>query len=157
YAASGEWIAIASHGGVTFAHGNAPGADGTYHPIAGVTALGARQDVDLRRVAAEELGRQPTWSETDACFLRRGTAFWREHPAQAAALALRKAYWFFSGRNYGDSYVPALERRCGLASALVLAPLPVAWFALPGLLGLLIFARRDARGWPLLIAALGVL
>lgn len=142
YLACHEFIPLSAQAGVTFVHGNAPGADGTYHPIAGVSIDRVQQNLDARELVREESG--GSWSGTDRAWFRRGLAWWASDPLHALGLALRKAWWFVAGRNYGDIYVPALESEAGLDPWSWSAPLPAAWLMLPALL-VLGFAWRDRR------------
>jgi tetratricopeptide (TPR) repeat protein len=140
--ACGELIPVSAQAGVTFYHGNAPGADGTYHPIAGISSDRIRQNLDARdMVKAETDG---TWKATSKAFFDKGLAYWRAEPGRALALAARKIYWFVAGRNYGDIYVPELEIEDGSASLVRLAPVPVAWWTIPTL-ALLVLSFRELR------------
>jgi tetratricopeptide (TPR) repeat protein len=125
--ACGELILVSAQSGVTFAHGNAPGARGTYHLIDGVSHLKVRQDRDALALARAELGREVGWVEADRHFLARGLRYWASEPFAAARLAARKVWWTLSARNYGESFLPRLEREAGLAPLAPLSPLPLAW------------------------------
>jgi tetratricopeptide (TPR) repeat protein len=144
--ASRELIPVSGQAGVTFYHGNAPGADGTYHPIPGISSDRMRQNIDARALVRDST--DGSWSATSKAFFDKGLAFWTAEPAHAFALAVRKVYWFFTGRNYGDIYVPALEVEDGFASRLSLAPLPVAWWTLPALVLLCLALREPRRNLP---------
>jgi len=140
--ACGELIAVSAQGGVTFYHGNAPGADGVYHAIPGISENRIQQNIDARTMVAAET--DGSWGATSNHFFRKGLAFWRSDPAGAVRLAARKLWYFATGRAYGDIYVPALERANGFASRLALAPLPTAWLTLPALV-VLAWLLRDPR------------
>ncbi len=143
--ASGEFIPVSAHSGVTFFHGNAPGATGTYHPIAGVSQSRLQQNQDAYSLAADATGVE-SWRRTSSYFLERGFSYLAENPGAALQLELRKFWWYLSGRDYGDIYVPALEKREDFGSRLHLAPLPLAWLIPLGWLGLvLLMRRRGAR------------
>ncbi|MCP3914903.1 MAG: tetratricopeptide repeat protein [bacterium] len=145
--ACGEPILVSAQGGLTFAHGNQAGAEGTYTPIDGVSTLRSEQNTDARARASEALGREATWRETSDHFRAQGLAFWREQPAAAAGLGATKLWLFLSGRHYGDIYVPTLERDAGLLDGLRFAPLRVAWLAPLALVAATVFAaRRRGRG-----------
>ncbi|MBK7643255.1 MAG: hypothetical protein IPJ19_09415 [Planctomycetes bacterium] len=137
-----EFIPVSAQAGITFAHGNAQGADGTYHAVPGVSSDRVQQNFDARELVRGES--DGSWSGTDRAFLRRGLRFWADEPGAALALALRKAWWFVSGRHYGDIYIPALEAQAGLDPWSPSAPLPAAWLMLPALL-VLVIARREGR------------
>jgi tetratricopeptide (TPR) repeat protein len=137
-----ELIPVSAQAGVTFYHGNAPGADGTYHAIPGISGDRLRQNVDARELVKDST--DGSWKATSAAFFDKGFAFWRENPGAFARLVARKLYWFVSGRNYGDIYLPRLEIEDGFARLLLLAPVPVAWWMLPALCSIAI-GRREAR------------
>ena len=144
--ACGEFVPISAQGGVTFFHGNAPGAEGTYHAIEGVSDDRLRQNLDARELArAETDGR---WTSTSSHWFGKGLDFLRSDPASALRLAGRKLRYFLTARNYGDIYVPAIEREEGIASRLALAPLPTAWLVLPALLMLAFLLRDPRRAFP---------
>lgn len=145
YLASGELIPISAQGGITFAHGNAAGADGTYRPADGVSTDRRQQNLDALATARSELGDDAGWNDTSRYFFARGLARWADDPGQAVGLALRKAWWFLSGRIYGDIYLPRLEWQERLAPRLVFAPIPVAWWTLPALVWLLLSLCRERR------------
>lgn len=151
YMACGEFIAISAQGGVTFAAGNAPGADGTYFRLPGVSRDRATQNEDARRVYQEATGGPASWRAVNRYFYQRGLSFWRDRPAAAAALIARKAYWFLTGRLYDDIYVPEIERSDGLSPRLWLTPLPTAWLIPPALLAAAAWLRRPRAGWPELL------
>jgi len=150
--ASGEWIPLSAHGGVTFQAGNAPGADGTYHALEGIAADSRKQNLDARVQAGG--GRPAGWGETSSYFFRRGLSWWAREPGEALLLAGRKVWWFLTGRVYGDIQITELEIRDGFASRLRLAPVPVAWFAFPALLGAFWLLRRPVKWFPELLLAL---
>jgi len=150
-----ELIPVSAHGGVTFYHGNAPGADGTYHGIPGIAENRIQQNVDAVRLYAAETG--GSWNKTSSLFFRKGLAYWASDPSAALALFGRKLWFFVSGRNYADIYVPELEREDGVASRLALAPLPTAWLTLPALFALVFLARHPRRNFPELLLVLAPL
>lgn len=149
YAATGEFIAVSGQAGVTFAHGNAPGALGIYHVIPGVSANRETQNRDARRLCSQETGNpHPTWRQTERFFLRRGLENWWSRPGAALALFARKAYWFLTGRHWSESYVATAERDEGLLTRLWLTPLHTAWLLPPALLALAAWLRRGATHVP---------
>jgi tetratricopeptide (TPR) repeat protein len=150
-----EIIPVSAHGGVTFYHGNAPGADGTYHGIPGIAENRIQQNVDAVRLYAAETG--GSWNKTSSLFFKKGLDYWASDPTAALALFGKKAWYFVSGRNYADIYVPEFERKDGIASRLALAPLPTAWITLPALLALVFLARAPRRNFPELLLVLAPL
>lgn len=158
YAASGDLIPVTAHAGVTFYHGNNPGADGT------ITGSGLSMDKAAhQREALEEtrsaLGPEAGWSKVSGHFFSRGFAWWQAEPSRALGLALRKGAMFLGGRHYGDIDLVTLERG-EVASALWLAPIPsqfvVGLGLLAGVWGLRKNLRRFLPALLLVLAALGV-
>jgi len=141
-----ELIPISAQGGVTFFQGNAPGAQGTYQAIEGIAEGRLRQNQDARALARAQT--DGSWGATSAHFFERGLDSWRDDPGAAVRLAGRKLRYFLTGRNYGDIYVPALEREEGMASRLALAPLETAWIVFPALLVLGLMLRDPRRSFP---------
>lgn len=146
YLASGEFIPVSVQGGLAFYHGNSPGAVGTYKPVPGISADRSKQNIDVR-----ELNKGATdgsWNGASAAFFKKGLDYWKSDPLAALGLFARKVYWFVSGRNYGDIYLPALEIEEGFATALRWTPVPVAWWTLCGLLTLALLLKRSLRYLP---------
>jgi tetratricopeptide (TPR) repeat protein len=154
-AACGEPILVSAQGGVTFAVGNAPGADGTYLAIPGVSVDRAQQNQDARELVRAET--DGSWKQTDAAFWRRGLVFWAQQPREAARLIARRLWWFLSGQHYGDIYTPALEAEQGLQRWAFTAPLPAPWLIFPGLVALLLALRARRAGLPELVLVLAPL
>jgi tetratricopeptide (TPR) repeat protein len=148
-AACGEPILVSAQGGVTFAIGNAPGADGTYFPIPGVSVDRAQQNRDARELVRGES--DGSWSGTDGAFWRHGLSFWAQQPGAALRLIARRLWWFLSARNYGDIYMPTLEAEEGLQPWAWTAPLPAAWLIFPGIVALLLALRAGRAGLPELL------
>ncbi|RMH03876.1 MAG: tetratricopeptide repeat protein [Planctomycetota bacterium] len=144
-AACGEPILISAQAGVTFAHGNAPGADGTYHPIPGVSTGRLKQNRDAWRLTAEETGIEG-WRATSRHFFARGLAWWAADPGAALLTAARKVGLFFTAHAYGDVALPELERQAGLQPWAGIVPAPLV--LLPALLALFVAWRRRRPVFP---------
>jgi 4-amino-4-deoxy-L-arabinose transferase-like glycosyltransferase len=108
----GEFILISAQAGITYAHGNAPGAIGLYQPLAGVSQERTAQNRDAYELAQKATGRA-SWRVTDRHFRDQGLTWVREHPAEAFTLHLRKFGYLMFGQNYGDLYNLTLERSDG--------------------------------------------
>jgi len=133
WAACGEFIPVTANAGITFAQGNAPGADGIYTRVEGVSDVRQTMHRDTARVYAAETGKTGTYGAIDRFFLARGVDYLAQDPLRALGLTARKVYWFFTGRHYGDIYFPTLEQEDGWVNTLPLAPMPTAWlFGLAG-------------------------
>lgn len=140
--ACGEWILISAQAGVTFVHGNAPGAQGVYQAIPGVSIDRARQNQEARaRVRSHTDG---SWRATDAAYFREGWDYLRAQPSEALRLFAQKLRWFCFGDEYGDIYIPQLEAEAGLDPWRWPAVLPVALF-LPAALLAAAWATRERR------------
>jgi tetratricopeptide (TPR) repeat protein len=144
--AAREFMPLSAQAGLGFFHGNQPGAEGIFHAAEGVSTDRVKQNLDARDAVRDET--DGSWKETSDAYLRRGLAFWRADPGAALELSAKKVWWFFSGRVYGDVYVADLEVRDGLARALALAPMPVAWWTVPAVLVLVSLARRPREHAP---------
>lgn len=90
YAASGDALLIASHGGLNLYIGNHDRADGTYTPVPGITPSIAGQASDATRLAEAGAGRRLSPSEVSNYFARLAVNWIVEHPADAARLWIRK-------------------------------------------------------------------
>ena len=148
YRVTHEVILISANAGVNFTHGNAPGSRGVYTIIPDIRPYREGQDLDALDAYRNATGRQPTWRAVDRYFFRRGMAYLTSHPGQAIRLFALKAYWFLTGNDYSDIYVPDLERDEGLLRSLHFTPVRTAWLVLPALLVLLPLVRRPLRHFP---------
>ncbi len=142
--ASGEFIPVSAQAGVTFFHGNAPGATGTYHPIPGVSQNRSQQNRDAYYMAANATGEE-SWKGTSRHFFSEGVRYLVENPGAAITLEARKFWWFLTGRDYGDLYLPRLEKKHGIGSKLAFTPLALALFLPLAFLGLARLSRKGFR------------
>jgi len=148
---SGDLFLIQSATAVNLRQGNAPGANGTYTPIPNTTLdrEGLFEDVARQYLLAK--GRPGSWKEIDGFYRDQVVQFWRSDIPRALALSARKAYWFLTGRIYGDIYQPALEIAGGFAGWLRLTPIQVSWLIGPALVSLVVMLRRPIRYAPELL------
>lgn len=153
---AGEWVLLASHGGLNFFVGNNAEADGTYHSVPGITPSIEGQARDARRVAEQDLGVSLTASEVSGHFYRKAFDWIRAEPGAALRLFLRKLAYVFNALdlslNYSYAYYASDERtllRVLFVGPGLLVPL--------GLLGLLAAPRRpplpDFALWALFVPA----
>jgi tetratricopeptide (TPR) repeat protein len=136
-AVTGEWVLVASHGGLNFFIGNNPDADGTYVAPPGITPTIEGQTRDTRRIAEAAEGRPLTDSEVSDHFYRSALGWIRDEPARAAALFVRKLALAANRKdaplNYSYAYWSQDEPT--LLKALVVGP----WLLVPlGIAGLLV-------------------
>ena len=147
YRACGEFIPISAQAGLTFAHGNAPGAGGTYTKLPDVSHRREDQNLDAWRACERATGRTPTWNEVNRYFFRRGLEYWRSEPMAATSLLARKAWWFLSGRFNSEIYWPELEIEEGLTTRFRLTPLHTAWLTPFALIAAGAWTRRFREHW----------
>jgi len=142
-----EFIFLSAQAGVTFSHGNAPGANGTYQPLEGVSANRDRQNQDAYDhvfAATNDQG----WGHTSSYFFSKGLDYLLENPGEAIALEFKKLRWFFAGDRYGDLYNISLENADDSFPRPVPLPsgfLPLPWVLPWAFLGLWVLWRREGR------------
>ena len=142
-----EFILVSAQAGVTYAHGNAPGALGVYRPIPGVSHDRQKQNFEAFALAARATGK-PGWKNTDAWFRAQGTDWVFAHPGAAALLHLRKAGFLLFGQDYGDLYSMALENHDATLPRPVPWPLgsvPTPWLLPAACAGAWLLARKRRR------------
>lgn len=138
-AVSGEWVPLASQGGINLWIGNNLEADGISARLPGFSSW-RNEDVDA--ALAREHGHRLGPSEQDRYFRRKAFAFIRENPASAIGLFARKLYFFFQGYEIrNDRDLESLRER----NAILALPLPdFGWIAPLAIAGFL-FARKRWR------------
>jgi tetratricopeptide (TPR) repeat protein len=146
-AVAGDWSPASSHGGLNFYIGNNAEADGTYHPVPGISANIQGQQEDARRVAEAQVGRKLADGDVSAYFYGLGWSWMHLHPGDAFDLFVRKIRFVFNAGyislNYSYPFY-AYDARTLLA-LLFVGP----WLLLPlGLVGLAsgIFGGARAGG-----------
>lgn len=142
-----EFILLSAQSGVTYSHGNAEGALGTYKPLEGVSLDRKDQNSDAYRLATEATGKEG-WGNTSDYFLKKGLDWQTSNPGDAIALAFTKLRWFFCGRNYGDLFNINLENRDPDWARQVPLPgglLELGWIMPAAFYGLFLLIRRDRR------------
>jgi tetratricopeptide (TPR) repeat protein len=140
----GEWVLVTSHGGLNYYIGNNALADGTWRVTPGVRGSIEGQKEDVRRVAAQALGRPVTSGEASAYFFDRAWQWIRLHPADWAALQFRKLALTLNAVDVGlnVSYTYFARDEFSLLSLLPVGP----WLIIPlGLFGLGAAAPRADR------------
>ena len=147
YAASGEWIAIASHGGLNFYIGNHAGADGTYRPVPGISASIAGQARDAARVAETALGRRLSATDVSNYFYEQALDWIGNNPLDATQLFVWKSALVVNRANVplNFSYAYYSQEESSLLRGLIVGP----WLVVPlGLVGLFLrSARRPGSGF----------
>ncbi len=140
---AGQWALITSHGGLNFYIGNSGEADGTWKPVPGVDDTIRGQIEDVRRVAAEALGRQVSSVEASTFFYDRAWGWIGSHPGAWAGLLLRKLALCF---NAGDAALNYSYAYFAHDEATILRWLAVGpWLIVPlGVFGLFL-GRREGE------------
>jgi hypothetical protein len=146
WSASGDWIPISAHGGITLRQGNGPQSKGIFTYVRDIDPDRRRMHASAAAVFAARHGREGSWAEIDRHFRNEVFDFWARHPVDTAGLIGRKLFWFLSSMNYDDIAPLPLEREAGLAQRSWLAPLPTAWLLGLATIGL-VHAARSGRGW----------
>lgn len=157
YAASGDVVLIASHGGLNLYIGNHDRADGTYTPVPGITPSIAGQAGDSARVAESSTGRRLSPREVSNYFAWRAVDWMVEHPAAAIRLWLRKIGILLNRVDVPLNYSYAFyAREAWFLRVLAVGP----WLLLPlGLVGLcwppLRANRHGYWAWALFVPVYG--
>jgi hypothetical protein len=154
-AVTGQWLLVASHGGLNFYIGNNPSAEGVYLSPPGVAPTIEGQAADTRRVAEEATGRPLSDSEVSDYFYTQGWRWMRADPGAAGRLFLRKLALTFHSAELPLNYSYAYWSR---DEPTVLRYLVVgAWILVPlGLAGLCVtptIERRSFLVWAAFIPA----
>jgi tetratricopeptide (TPR) repeat protein len=103
---AGEFLPLPTTGGFVFYLGNNPLATGT---LIIPEHLGVRNRADLYASStltypARRLGRDVTYSEAGAFWVREGLGYWWSDPAGALALTGRKLAMLLNGAEFDDNY-----------------------------------------------------
>jgi tetratricopeptide (TPR) repeat protein len=157
YAVSGEFVLIASHGGLNFYIGNHDRADGTYTPVPGITPSIAGQAGDSERVAESNTGRDLSPGEVSNYFAQQAFEWLARHPAAALELWLRKIAILLNRVDVPLNYSYAFyARESSFLRVLAVGP----WLLLPlGLVGLfwpsLRLNRRGYWIWAMFVPVYG--
>ena len=116
-AVAGVWSPASSPRGLSFYIGNNAEADGTYHPVPGITSNIQGQQEDARRVAEAAAGRRLDEREVSSHFYGLGRSWIRLHPADAVMLFARKLRFVFNaGHVCAELQLSLLRLRRGHAA-----------------------------------------
>jgi tetratricopeptide (TPR) repeat protein len=138
-----EFIAVSAQAGVTFAHGNSAGANGTYKPLDGVSASRLKQNKDAYQIVKQETGSEG-WAHTSDYYLKQGLHYLSNNPGEAVQLFLSKIRWMFAAKHYGDLFFISEEIDDGAWPR----PIPhynflqVGWLLPLSIVGLLLLWRK---------------
>lgn len=127
-AIEGTWVFVASQGGVNFYAGNHAGAGGRAVEIPELADIVSwRQFVaESRQVAERARGRPLDSGQVSRWWFRRGVDWIGAHPAAAAELTLKKAYYLLNGFETPSNRDPYFHRP-GILRALLWHAGPAAF------------------------------
>jgi len=144
----GEWVLIATNGGVNFYIGNNPQADGIAAVVPGTRADWEGGYEDTHRIPEQELGRRLTEGQVSDYWFRKGLAWIRTDPTGWLRLTLRKLRLFWMPHE-----IPNNQPIRFFASLADISPLYFLGFppiAALGLAGLTVLGGRW-RWWSLVV------
>ena len=146
-AVAGVWSPTSSPRGLGFYIGNNAEADGTYHPVPGISASIQGRREDARGVAEAAAGRRLDEREVSTHFYSLGRSWIRLHPADALGLFVRKLRFVFNAGHVSLNYsYPFYAHDAGTLLAVLSAG---PWLLLPlGLVGLASGLFPGARPGP---------
>lgn len=127
---AGQWVPIATYGGLNFYVANSPYSDGKHGPLLvqdGVPDISSmdpnniwsRLDLNYniaKTYAQNRLGRRLTMAEVDAFFYDLTRQYIRENPRKFVSDCFKRFCWFFN--QYEFPNVKDLYRLCGVSSLL---------------------------------------
>jgi hypothetical protein len=96
YLVGGELVLISSNGGITYYHGNNPGADGVSARAPGLRRSRNEALIDMRRIPESELGRELSAREVSAYWYGKAFEWIRSEPGAWARLMFFKLLVFWS-------------------------------------------------------------
>lgn len=137
-----DFALISTNGGIVFAQGNNPRADGVFAIVPGFTGSIMNQQDQEIEIARKAFGHPVTPSEASGFWFRVGLNFIREQPGEFLGLLARKALWSVHNREAECSYNVYLERT--LVPTLRWLFLPFSVLAGMALFGLVV-SRRERR------------
>jgi tetratricopeptide (TPR) repeat protein len=134
----GDFVPIASQGGVNFYIGNNPEADGVKAIAPGTRGNWWGGFEDTRQLAEAELGRELKPSQISRYWYGRGLKFWADHPVGTAKLYFRKLVLLFGNAEISNNRQVYFMR----SRSRVLRSLPINFsvlfaFAALGVIGVL--------------------
>jgi len=144
----GEWVLIASYGGVNFYIGNNPQADGVAAIVPGTRADWQGGYEDTHRIPELELGRKLSEGEVSGYWFRKGLDWIGANPRTWLRLTLQKFRLFWSPVEIPNNQPDWFFARLSEMSVVYWIGFPVV--ACLGLASLGVLAR-DWRRWSLLL------
>ncbi|MCK6444785.1 MAG: glycosyltransferase family 39 protein [Planctomycetes bacterium] len=143
-----DWVLISSQAGVNLWIGNNPSSDGVSAIVPGTRADWWGGYHDAIALAEAAAGRELAPSEVSSHYTQRALGFWRDDPAAAFALFVRKLRLFWADWEIGNNEEPRfLARRYAPISRF----LPYSFGVVGALACIGLFASRPRRAWPLVV------
>jgi len=142
----GEWVLIATNGGVNFYIGNNPYTDGMTAVVPGTRADWQGGYEDTHRIPQRELGRELTEGEVSAYWFGKGLDWIRSDPVAWMRLMLHKLRLFWSPIEIANNDAIWFYARMSEVSILYRVGFPAV--ACLGIAGL-VLVGREWRTWSL--------
>jgi 4-amino-4-deoxy-L-arabinose transferase-like glycosyltransferase len=142
--AGGAPIPVTVQGGANFWIGNNPQASGTYDHWDFSYAIPSREKSDYLAEAERRVGRKLTLRENSDYWFGLGLQFWREQPADALALLLKKSWLLIHNYEVPDTYSFSCFR-AHFTPVLWVVPLGFGWLFGLALAGGALAVRRQPR------------
>lgn len=98
-----QWVAVTAHGGLNLFIGNNPASKGYGVAIPGLQTSAEEMVRDSQAMASRLAGTPLTSSQSDRFWRDAALKFWRDEPAQALGLFLRKFHRLVSIRDFDDT------------------------------------------------------
>lgn len=152
YVVSGEWVLIASYGGVNFYIGNNPQADGVAAIVPGTRADWQGGFEDTHRIPEQEVGRKLTEGEVSAYWTAKAWDWIRAEPMAWLRLLVLKLRLFWSPVEIPNNQPDWFFARMSGISVIYLITFPIV--ACLGLAGLTLLGA-EWRRWSLLLIFAG--
>ncbi len=132
YLRSGEFVLIATQGGINFFIGNNPDADGRTSVAPGDHLPGMSDYIDnvwqdSVTVAETRVGHELTDSAVSRYWFRAGLSWWRDDPGAALVLTARKLYYLISGFEIESNRSMYTERLWSSVFAMLVWDLGIAF------------------------------
>ena len=151
YVVGDDLVLISSNGGIVFAQGNNPSANGVSGPLPGFSGSIGTQREEEMEIAQKTLGHTPRASESSAFWVRQSLRFASEKPGKFAILLLRKIIWSLHAREARCSYNFYLEQELVPILRFLVLPFPLIFgFAFFGLV------RGRGKGFAVAVYAFSI-
>ncbi|NQS99084.1 MAG: tetratricopeptide repeat protein [candidate division Zixibacteria bacterium] len=138
----GEFVLIATQGGVNFYIGNNPQSDGATAEFPGLGNIW--RYIDATDAAELEAGKELTASEVSQFYYAKGFKFIAAEPFKWLKLMAVKTLLYFGGVEISNNKNIYFAAKDSILLTILLEPIGFRVFAPLGVLGLILFYRRNA-------------